>query len=223
MLKPKKKLTKRQMKEDKLVTYYFKFTEYVKQNSRMISTGVSVFIIILLVIFLYERNQQDKERRASVEFTKAKAEYFQNNYESAINILQDLIANLGGTKSSKEGAYFLANAYYQLRKYSDAQEYYRKYLDNGDDDILEASALSGIAACYEETGKYLEAAETYKKAAEKYRDGFAAPANLYNAARCFVLAGQKQAASDLLKQLIESYSSSDVKTDAEILLAELIS
>ncbi|MFQ6112546.1 MAG: tetratricopeptide repeat protein [bacterium] len=223
MLKPRKKLTKRQIKQDKLVTYYFKATEYINQNSRIISTGVTAFVVILVAIFLYGKNQQDKEKKASVELTKARAEYFQNDYESALNILQNLVENFGGTKSAKEGVYYLANAYFQLKKYDEAQKYYLKYLDSGGDDILEASALSGIAACYEETGKYLEAARTYKKAAEEYNEGFMAPQNLYNAARCFVLAGNKQAASEMLRQLIENYSNSSLKTDAEILLAELVS
>jgi tetratricopeptide (TPR) repeat protein len=209
------------MKEDKLVTYYFKTTEYVRRNSRTISTGVTAFGIILLVLFLYQRNKHDKETKASVEFTKARTEYFQNNYESAINILQDLVDNFGGTKSAKEATYYLANAYFQTKKYDDAERYYQKYLESGDDDILKASALSGIAASYEERGNYAEAAKTYKKAAEKYSNGFLAPENLYNAARCFVLAGNKEAASDLLKKLLENYSDSNLKNDAEILLAEL--
>ncbi|MFQ5822749.1 MAG: tetratricopeptide repeat protein [bacterium] len=221
MLKPRKRLTKRQIKEDKLVTYYFTANEFLKQNSRLIGTGVFILIISVFVIFLYERNKQDKENQATVQLTKATAEYFQKNYESTVKLLTNLEENLGGTKSAKVATYYLANSYYQLKKYKEAKKFFRKYLERGGDDILEASALSGIAACYEEEGNYVEAAKTYKKAADKYSDGFMAPQNLYNAARCFALADNKEAASNLLSKLIEKYSNSNLKTPAEIFLAEL--
>ncbi|RMD94745.1 MAG: hypothetical protein D6813_01615, partial [Calditrichaeota bacterium] len=219
----KKKLTRRQIKEDKLVTYYFKTTDYLRQNSRFLSSLIIGLAIIVFLTFLYAKNKSAKEENAAVELTKAKAEYFQKNYESAIKLLEDLVEEYGGTKSGTVGLYYLADAYFNLKKYEQAEQYFREYLDRGGDDILEAASLSGLAACLEQKGQYLEAAKTYEKAAEKYKNSFLAPESLFNAARCYELAGEKELAKQKLKEILERYKDTNIKNDVEIYLAELSS
>lgn len=222
MLKARKRLTKRQIKEDKFVIYYFKINEYVKQNFRLFSSSGIGLVVAVLLIFLYIKNQQEKDEKARVELAKARIEYVKNNYDTAISILQNLVDNYGGTKGAKVGTFYLANAYFNLKKFDDAEMLFREYLDDNGDEILEASALSGIAACLEEKGNYLEAAKTYKEVALKFGDTFMAPQNLYDAARCFDFVDQKQDARYVLTILIEKYPNSGIKNDAEIFLAELI-
>jgi TolA-binding protein len=223
MLKPRKRLTKRQIKEDKLVTYYFKVNDYIKQNSRFLSSAGIGLGVVVLVFFLYTKNQQGKEQKAAVELTKARIEYLNNNYDAAIGLLQNLVDNYGGTSGAKVGTYYLASAYFNIKKFDEAEGFYRKYLDDDGDEILEAAALAGIAASLEEKEQYAEAAETYKEVATKYSESFLAPQSLYNAARCFELAGNQEEASNVLMLLIEKYPKSGIKNDAEIFLAELTS
>ncbi len=221
MLKPRKRITKRQIKEDKFVTYYFKTTDFIQQYSRQIIWAVSGIAVVFIVFFIYSKKRAEKEQNAIVDLTKSKVEYFNNNYESAVNILQNLVDSYGDTKSGKTGAFYLANAYFNLEKYDEAEKYFKEYLDGNSDDILEASAISGVASCLEEQGKFAEAAEMYEKAADQFSDGFMAPDNLFNSARCLVLAKDTEAASIILYQVLEKYSESQIKNDAEILLAEI--
>ena len=83
--------------------------------------------------------------------------------------------------------------------------------------------MSGIAACLEQQKNYAVAAKMYREAAEKYNETFVAPQNLYAAARCYALAGESEEARRLLNQIIENHSNSSLKSDAEVLLAELLS
>lgn len=223
MLKPRKRLTKRQMKEDKFVTYYLKAHDFVTSNGRLISYIVGGIAVIILVGFIWSKKKMEKENSAIVELTKAKVEYFNNNYEAAADILKDLVENYGGTDSGKLGVYYLANAYFNVKNYMKAEEYFRKYLEVGDDKTMKEAALSGVAACLEEQGNYLEAAKKYKEAAEDYSSSFLAPQNLYDSARCFSLAGNQEMAKESLNTIIEKYSDSNLKSDAEIFLAELVS
>lgn len=221
MLKAKKKLTRRQIKEDKFITYYFKSHKYVTENKRSIISGAFFVAVIIIGFFIFSKKQVENEGKAIVELTKAKSEYFANNYENAVPLLRNLLQNYSGTKSGKEGMFYLANAYFSLKDFANAEASYREFLDKTDDDILNASALAGVAACLEEGAEFVEAAELYQQAAEKYGDGFMAPENLLNSARCYSLAGKKEAAQQMLGKLIEDYPKSRLKSDAEIMLAEL--
>ena len=223
MLKPRKRLTKRQIKEDKFVTFTLKAQDYLVENSRKILSAAGVVVALIVAVFIYSQKQATKEENAVVDLKKAKINYFAKNYDSAINILKNQVDNFGGTKSSKEGTFFLASAYYETRNYVQAENYFRQFLKSGDDPILKVSAMAGVAACLEERKNYNEAAKMYREAAEKYSNSFSAPQNLYDAARCYVLAEQKDKAREVLNKLIADYSSSNIKNNAEVLLAELFS
>ena len=221
MLKPRKRLTKKQIKEDKFVTYYFKAQDFVSQNSRYIMWALIGIPVVIFASFILSNIQQKKEQSANIELSKGRIDYFAENYESAISTLNKLVENYGGTKKGKKGLYYLANAHFLSKDFDEAERNFRKFLDESNDRDLRVSALAGIAACQEERGDFSAAAETYKEAAEQYEDGFMAAQNLYDSARCFSLSGKTREAAGILTKLIENYSSSQIKNEAEILLAEL--
>lgn len=221
MLKPKKRLTKKQIKQDKFVTYYFKAQDFVNANSRYLIAGLIAVVLVVVVSLYFSGKKAEQEQNALVELSKARIEYFAGNYPGAIDILNKLIQNFRGTETAKEGTYFFASCQFFLKNYDIAEEYFQIYLDKGDDEVLAASALAGIAACHEEQGEYSQAAKRYQEAASKYSDGFMAPSNLYNSARCFSLAREKEKAIKVLRLLIDKYETAQIKNDAEILLGEL--
>lgn len=221
MLKARKRLTKRQIKEDKLVTYYFKVTDYLYRNSRNLASVAGAVAVIILALLIYTSKQREKDQDAVVAFMEAKAEYFAQNYESAANKLENLVQTYEGTPSANTALFYLGNAYFQLKKYDQAEAAFREYVDKGDDKVLRVSAMAGVAASLEEMGQYREAAQMYQEAAEDYPDSFQAPENLMHAARCYARAGQTAVAVETLKTLLDRYSEASITNEAEILLAEL--
>lgn len=220
MLKAKKRLTKKQIKQDKFVTYYFKAQDYLAENSRTILYTVGAVALIFVALFIYNRKQQEQEQNAVMELTEAKRAYFASDYAAAIPLLQSLTQRYSGTESAEVGLYFLASSYYGQEDYAKAGQTFEQFLDESDDKILSAAALSGIAACLEEQGKFAAAAARYREAATKYRS-FMSPEYMYDSARCYVMAGDRDTAREVLNQLIADYAESQMTEDAEILLAEI--
>lgn len=223
MLKAQKKLTKKQIKEDKFVTFYFQSQEFLKENSKTILYSLGALVAAVLIFAVYSGKSQEKEENAVVELTKAKIKFFSSDYAGSIPILKNLVEEYDGTQSAEDGNYYLASSYFQMKNYPEAEKYFRQYLDDGADDILTPSAIAGIAACFEEQDNYQAAAQRYRDAADKFSENFMAPQNLLNSARCFVLAGKPNVAREVLTQLLDKYQSSPVKVDAELLLSELAS
>lgn len=223
MLKAQKKLTKKRIKEDKLVTFYFKSQDFLKHNGRQILSGVGALMLVFLLAVIYKSKQGEKEHNAIVELTKAKLKYFENDYSAAVPILKNLIEEYGGTESGQEGRFYLANSFFNLGTFAQAEQYFNEFLKHDGDDILSASAMAGVAACLEEQKNYERAAKLYREAAEKYRNNFMTPQNLYNCARCYHLAGNPDEARRALTELIEKYADASIKNEAELLLSELTS
>ena len=222
MLKPRKRITKKQIKEDPLVTTYFKTIDFFKEHSQKFTTGLVVLMAIIVLFVFLMRSKKNAEYGASEQLAKATAELSQNNNQEAIDILLNMIDNFSGTKSAANGMYLLGKAYYDKGEFDKSLLHFEKYLDDyGDDKILASAAFSGIASSYEQLGNYLEAAKNYEKGAKTYPDHFNAARQLFDAGRCFMLADKKANAKECYKLIIDNYSENNLKNDAELYLAKL--
>jgi len=222
MLTPKKKITRHQVKEDKLVTMYFKANDYLNKHTREITYAVIGGVAVLALAFFLIRSKREAEENASVELAKAKMEYARRDYTKTIDILKKLIENYDGTTSAGMGTIYLAQSYLRLQDYPNAEAAFRSYLDDYDNDrLLSGAAAAGIAATYDERKEYLKAAELYEKAANDYSDLMYAPTWLMDAARCHAQAGNKQSAQQAIKKIIENYPKTTILDDAKSYLAEL--
>jgi TolA-binding protein len=221
MLTPKKKLSRREIKEDKLVTAWLKATNWLEQHLRELSMAVGGVVVVVGLIVLFNWMKARDEQNASEKLAQARAEYNKSNYAAAIDSLEKLVLKFGGTKSGNMATIYLANACMQTKNYVDAEKYFQKYLDDGEDDpILKVSAAAGVAAAQEERGEFAKAAKLYEEAANDYDESYRAPQLLLLAARSYKQANQTEAARRVLQKLIDKYPQSSLVEDAKMLMAE---
>jgi TolA-binding protein len=222
MMKAKRRLTRREIKEDKLVTYTYKVTDFFNKNSKLV-TGVAIGLVLVAVIaVMMVRSKQQAEQLASAKMAEAMIYYDQMNYDKAIPLLKDVIEKYDGTKSAGFATFYLANSYFNKKEYDKAKTYYKKYLDDyGDDDLMASSALAGIASCLDAEGKTEAAAQKFVEAAHKYPKVFSAPDNLFNAALAYQKLGKKQEARKILEEIKKKYPKAYIKDDVEMLLTQL--
>ena len=145
-----------------------------------------------------------------------------SQYRDAIDRLNVLVDNFGGTKSGRVGKFYLASAHYNLGEYELAEINFRKFVSKGvNDPLLQISAMNGIAACLEQQNKYVEAAKQYEKAAKKYPAEIHSSSALFNAARCYMHAGDNQMAGILYNKVTVEYPESEEADKAKTQLAIL--
>lgn len=221
MLTPKKQLSRREMKEDKLVTTWVKATNWLDQHLREVLMAAGGVIVVIGLIVLFNWMKTRDEQNASEKLAQARAEYNKSNYTAAIPVLEKLVSDFGNTQSGSMAMIYLANAYMQTKDYANAEKYYKKYLDDGNaDPILQVTAAAGAAATLEERGEFAKAAKMYEEAANDFSDSYRAPQLLLYAARSYKQANQLEAARQALQKLIDKYPKSTLLEDAKMLLAE---
>jgi len=222
MLKPHKKITKRQIKEDPLVTYYFKTLDFMREHAQKFYIGTIAVLVLIFLSIMFAKSKRNAELNASEALTKANYELSQNKTQEAIDILLNMVDNYSGTKSAAKGVYLLGKAYYEKGSYEKAQMYFQRYIDDyGDDPILIGGAYSGLGASLEQQDKFLEAAQIYEKGAKKLANNFLAPRLWMKAGRCYQRANEISKAKACYKTVIDKYAESELKTDAELYLAKL--
>ena len=222
MLKPKKKLLKKEVKEDKFVKTAMQAKNMLEENySTVMFIVIGIFAIIAIISFLTYINKE-KVEKANALLGQAQLEFQNFNYMKARQFVDRLIEEYDGKDAAAQGRLLLANLDFQENKYEDAKENYKEFIDSygGSNNIL-ASGYAGYAACLEHEGLYEEAAENFETAWKKAPRFIEAPGYLYLAGLNYSKAGDRQYAQELFNRIIQDYSDSDKAEDAKIQLIML--
>ncbi len=229
MLKPKKKITKREIKEDKLVTTYFEASTWYQNNKKLVNGIITGAIVVAIAAFAYANNVSSNNQKATTELGKILPSYDQGKYDVAVNGnlqenirgLQAIVDDYGSTKTGELARFYLANAYYAQRDYDKALQ---NYLDvSFGDELITTSALAGAGACYEAKEDYEKAATYFEKAAMKYGKSVNAAENLFHAAQNYAAAGNKEKAVDLYKKVKKEFPTSSYAREIDRWIAQATS
>jgi tetratricopeptide (TPR) repeat protein len=227
MLKPKKKITKKELKQDKLVTWYFKFSEWTSIYQKKITTGALILLgLILILYFVVIKPNQENKEIASTALANVMGFYDYRQYQIAMegiperNVigLKSIVSEYGSTEPGEIAKVYLGNCYFLLKDYDNALKYYQEF--SGSNKLYKVSALAGVASVYEVKKNYKEAADYFEKAAEKAADEIQTPENLFFAARNYNLANDKKKAVELLEKIKTNYPKSYYSKDIDRFIAE---
>ena len=223
-MSPKKvKLTKHQMKEDKLVTTTFQFTEYIQKHSRkFLIAGAGVVVVILIALFFISSNRA-RNQKALELLGQSRVELEAGEFQTATVGLQNILRSYGGTKAAQEALYLLGNSSYYGRDYDQALRYFQDFVKKYPeaDPLLLSGAYSGIGDCHMQIKEYSQAAEYYLKAADKNPDDFVVPNLLLLSAQAYSYANQPDKAKEIYEKIIQKYPNSKAVFQARLELAEL--
>lgn len=220
MLNPRKKMTKKEIKEDKFVEVALSAKAYVEDNYKQVSIIVVSIFGIILLFMIWNYIQNEKAEKSSTLLGEAQLEYQNLNYPKAKELLTLLRDEYPGTEASDQGVFLYANLLYQEQNYSEAKEYFKEFLDSySGSEILIASGLAGYAACLEKDKAFEEAAEYYMRAQKAAKEFIEASNYLYLAGLNYAAANDTKNAKNAFQKIVDDYKSSNKLTDAQ---AELI-
>jgi tetratricopeptide (TPR) repeat protein len=226
MLKPSKKIVKKEIKQDALLTNYVKATSFYYENKRYVSYGVTALIVLVAGAVIFYNTRTGNNEKAAAALGKIISIYDAgaadpNQYKNAIagvperNImgLKAVVDNFGGSDAGEMARLYLANAYLYTGQYDDAIKQFDSF--SGGSSMLKASAYAGLAAAYEGKKEYGKAAPEYERAAETVKGASEAPEYMNGAGRCYGFAGEKEKALTLFKRLKKEYPTSSFARDAD--------
>lgn len=225
MITKKKKLSKKEIKEDKLVSFMFRIEHfYEKYKSKLMLYG-GILVVAIAAAYFYINKQDELNNRASLELSRVMNIFDSGSYLEAIegrqgtNIigLKRIVEEYGSTENGETAKIYLANAYSYLGNYEKAFKYYEDY--SGSIDIYKASALAGMAGYYAAKNEYEKAADLYKNAANIVEINAQNPDYLLNSALNYYNAGDKDEARILFEKIKEDYSTSNARREVDKYLA----
>ena len=221
MLAQKKKITKKQLKEDSLVTFYYKAVKYFEDNMKPILIIGGSVIVLAVLVYLYSVKLKNDNEKAALELSRVVSLYEMGNYQEAMdgkkgtNVLglKQIVDTYGSTENGEIAKVYLGNSYLYLGKIDKAYEYYDDF--SGDSPIYKASALAGVAGYYEYKKEYEKAAEKYKEAAFISKENASNPQYLLSAVINLIKVKNNAEAKELIDKIKEEYKTSDVMREID--------
>jgi tetratricopeptide (TPR) repeat protein len=227
MLTKQKKLSRKEIKEDKLVEFYYKSQSFFEENKNKVFTylGAVALVVIAVILFMNYRSGQNEE--AAGHLSKVIDMYDMGDYLGAIEGkkdvkmlgLKDIVAEYGSTENGETAKIYLANSYANLGKSDEALKYYEDY--SGDIDIYVAASLAGQAGYYAAKNEYVKAADLYMKASRVSKTDVMNSDYMFQAAVNYFDAGDKDQAKSLLQTIKEDYKTSAVYSQVDRYLTQL--
>lgn len=227
MLTKKKRISKKEMKEDKLVTSYYSAHNFFVENQAKILIGLGAVALVVVAVILFSNKKSNDDLTAAALLSKVIPVFEAGQYQEAVdgqpssNIkgLKSIVEDYGSTENGEVAKIYLAHAYTFLNKWEEAYNYYSDY--GGSNVILKSTALAGEAAYYETKENYKEAAGLYKKAAKNSDTNPSNAEYLLKAGINFIKTGNKEEAESLFNEIKEKYKTSPVVQELDRYLIQL--
>ncbi len=198
-----KKITKRQMKEDPLVTAAGRAMGIWDEHGSRILIGAGALALVGLLAFFMAQARSKAEASASVDLYRATLAMSQGDFASASPLLQEMIENEGGTNSAREAMLYLGDCFMADKKPVDAATWYRKYVEkSAGDQGRQRTGHYALGTALEDGKEFGPAATAYGEAAKQSKGVNDQGRAMLAQARCLLRAGQTAQASDVFKAIV---------------------
>ena len=222
MLKPKRKITRKEIKKDPLLEKISQAETIIRKKPKQISYITIGLVVIIVLSFIFIRSKKMANREAAGELGIAELSIQRGDYDDAILRLEKLVDTYTGTKSAGMAEMLLAQIYLSKLDYENAEECFQKYInDFAHEDMALASVYNGLGICSEHNGNYKKAAEHFEKGAELAPFKFQKHECLINAVRNLIEVRDLERAEILLKEVLNNEPDYKYKNVAEMLSAEI--
>ena len=225
MLQKKKKLSRKEIKQDKLFDLLHNAEMYFEKYKTKIFTYGAVLVVVAAAVYFYINQKSESNEKAGLELSRIMSIYDQGAYLEAIegkqgsNIigLKKIVEDYDGTENGETAKIYLANCYSYLGNYDEAIKYYEDY--SGSIDYFKAASLAGQAGYYASQQNYEKAADLYLEASKMSNVNSQNPDYLLNSGIYYLKVGNKEEAKILFNKIKEDYISSLANREVDKYLA----
>ncbi|HMB67690.1 MAG TPA: tetratricopeptide repeat protein [bacterium] len=220
-----RRLTKKQLKQDRFLEAVFTAWNYARDNVAIVIGGTLVLIALIALgvrvgstVSGAPRGNPEAERALS----SARMQFLSGQPDAATVALEDVRKKYGGSTVGREATLLLANSLYESGQFAQALPVFQDYLKKPlHDDLTRDHARIAIAACQEETGDIAGAVQTYEGIWSDAQNPALRVQAAMAAARCSETQGQTDRAISLYRAVADDYADSPEAEAARFRLLEL--
>lgn len=227
MLEKRKKITKKQIKEDKLVTLYYTVKNFIFAYQAKLLIGIAAVALVVVAGILFANKSMNDNKKAAGLLSKAIPLFESTAYKEAIDGqpssnttgLKTIVDQYGSTENGETAKIYLGNAYLLLGKSDDAYKAFDSY--SGSNPLFKAAALAGKAGILETRKEFEKAADLYNNAAKISKTNPANAEFFLRAGIALLSAGKKEEAKAVFETIKKDYKNSTAFSEIDRYLIQI--
>ena len=168
MLKPKRKITRKEIKKDPLLETIDSIEAKFENNKRKYGNAAILVFLVLIGGYIFTNKQNQNKIESNSVLGVAMVAYSNMDYENAKFQFESIKSNFGNTSSANTSSYFLGKIAYENSDFINSSLHLNDFLEYSDDDILVCGAIKLLTAIslknnnFEEALRNLDKAKNYK-------------------------------------------------------------
>ena len=144
MLKPSRKILRKEIKKDPFLDTVEKIENRFKDNRKTIVNILFIFVTIAVIGSIYVKNQNEIELESISAFGAALVAYSNSDYENAKFQFESISSNYKDTESEIFSNYYLGRIAYDSGEYNKAKFLLNDFLDNTEKTTFVCGAIKQL-------------------------------------------------------------------------------
>ena len=207
MLKPKRKITKKEIKKDPLLETVYKGQKLFEEKRNFISITAVILFSVFVTVFLVQSIKRNKEDEANKIMSTAMSLYQNDNFSEALLTFDNLISDFENTIDGKKALFYSAKINMNAGRSIEARKFAQDYLETGNSSAHTLGSFLILAEINEIAGEFFDAATNYLKASKISNSDIVTNRILIKALSCFILDQDFDQASKIISELDNRISS----------------
>ena len=145
MLKPKRKISKQEIKKDPFLEFINSAQQWLQINKKVLYQIAFGIVAVILIIYFVSNRRGNSTIESEGLLGKALLAQDMGDLENAKFQLQTLVDDFNGTQAGIEGNYYLGNLAFDGNEIEQAEEYYSNYVAKAKNPILLTTAYKSLA------------------------------------------------------------------------------
>ncbi len=164
MLKPSRKIFKKEIKKDPFLDTFEKIENGFEKNRKTVINVLVFFVAIIIFGSIFIKNQKETDSESNTAFGAALVAYSNFDYDNAKFQFQSISSEYEGTESDILSTYFLGKIAYELNDFSEAKLFLNTFLDKTDNETLVCGAIKQLVDISFQENDFLKSLEILTKA-----------------------------------------------------------
>ena len=216
MLKPKRKITKKEIQRDPFIENIFSFKEHINQKKSIYTKVLIGVFAIFILSYLYTNNRSSNFEAAETLISKAMVYVDLGDNDNAMIYLQEVIDEYGNTDAGLNANYYLGQIYFITGKYEMALPHFERYAKKGGNPLLSLSTYQGLVSIYKAKQDLANAIKYQKISREKANSKEEKAWVSLGLAELTLANGDRNGAIKLISNVLENYEDNfELKQKAE--------
>ena len=141
MLKPKRKITRKEIKKDPLLETIDSIEAKFEKNKKIYGNAAILVLLVIVGGYIFTNKQNQNKIDSNSSLGLAMVAYSNMDYENAKFQFESIISDFKNTSSANSSSYFLGKIAFEKGDFINSSLHLNDFLKNSDDDILVSGAI----------------------------------------------------------------------------------